>query len=73
MNVRPSPKELDRVRTTIGAALRLEDPPATERAPETLLALLKDLKTSMLDKKREKIFVEVDERIADLMRACREG
>jgi hypothetical protein len=71
MNVRPSPQELARIRCAVGEALRFErDLQVAEPAPESLLALLRELENRMLEAKREKVLREVDARIADLMRAC---
>jgi hypothetical protein len=69
MNARPSIRELDRIRTDIGARLRIEHA-VTEPAPESLIALLKELVTRVRDAKREKLFAEVDARVAELLRAA---
>jgi len=55
MNARPSIRELDRIRRDIGARLRIEHA-VTEPAPESLVALLKELVTRVRDAKREKLF-----------------
>ena len=65
MNVRASIHELDRIRRDIGAALRIEC--GAEPAPQGLLALLKDLETNIRDPERERLFAEVDARIAELV------
>jgi hypothetical protein len=69
MNVRPNIRELDRVRRDIGARLRIEHA-ATEPAPESLKALLKELVTRVRDAKREKLLAEVDACLAELLRAA---
>jgi hypothetical protein len=69
MNARPSIRELDRIRTDIGARLRIEHA-VTEPAPESLIALLKELVTRVRDAKREKLFAQVDGRVAELLRAA---
>jgi hypothetical protein len=65
MNVRVSIHERDRIRRDIGAALRIEY--AAEPVPESLLALLKDLETRIRNAERERLFAEVDARIAELV------
>jgi hypothetical protein len=69
MNARPSIHELDRIRRDIGARLRIEHA-VTEPTPESLIALLKELETSIRDAKREKLFAEVDARLAELLHAA---
>jgi hypothetical protein len=68
MNARPSPRELDRIRTEIGRALRTEYEVARP-APESLIALLKDLETRVRDVELERHFAEVDAGAAELLRA----
>jgi hypothetical protein len=41
-----------------------------EPAPESLTALLRDLKARILDAERDRLFAEVDVRIAELIRAA---
>jgi hypothetical protein len=69
MNARPSIPERDRIRRDIGARLRIEHA-VTEPAPESLIALLKELVTRVRDAKREKLFTEVDACVAELLRAA---
>jgi hypothetical protein len=69
MNARPTIHELDRIRRDIGARLQIEHAVA-EPAPESLLALLKELETRLRDAKRERLFAEVDVRVAQLLRAA---
>jgi hypothetical protein len=69
MNARPNIRELDRVRRDIGARLRIEYA-VTEPAPENIIALLKELATSVRDTKREKLFAEVDAQVAEVLRAA---
>jgi hypothetical protein len=69
MNARPSIHELDRIRRDIGARLRIEHA-VTEPTPESLIALLKELETSIRDAKREKLFAGVDACVAELLRAA---
>jgi hypothetical protein len=69
MNARPSIRELDRIRRDIGARLRIEHA-VTETAPESLVALLKELVTRVRDAKREKLFAGVDACVAELLRAA---
>jgi hypothetical protein len=69
MNVRESPRELNRVRNDIAAALlRLKH--ERDAAPESLMVLLKQLATRVRDAEREKAFAQVDARIAELMEAA---
>jgi hypothetical protein len=71
MNVRESPRELNRVRNYIAAALlRLKHERDAQPAPESLMVLLKQLATSVRDAEREKAFAQVDARIAELMEAA---
>jgi hypothetical protein len=69
MNVRESPKELNRVRNDIAVALRLEHEREAQPAPDSLTVLLK-LATRVRDAEREKAFAQVDVRIAELMEAA---
>ena len=70
MNVRASPHELGRVRKDIGAALRRrERDDGAQPVPESLLVLLKELATRVRDTERERLFAEVDGRIAELLLA----
>jgi hypothetical protein len=68
MNARPTHHELHRIRRDIGSALRIEHA-TVEPAPQSLLALLEDLKTRVRDAEREKVFAEVEARVAELLRA----
>jgi hypothetical protein len=69
MNARPNTRELDRIRSAVGSALRAEDKVA-EPAPQSLIALLKDLETRVRDAERERAFAEVEGRLAELLRAA---
>jgi hypothetical protein len=71
MNARPSIHELERIRRDIGARLRIEHA-VTEPASESLIALLRDLQNRVLDAEREKVFAEVEPRVAELLRAVRQ-
>jgi hypothetical protein len=68
MNARLNTRELDRVRSAIGSELRTEHA-VVEPAPQSLIALLKDLETRVRDAEREKLFAEVEARVAELLRA----
>jgi hypothetical protein len=71
MNVRESPRELNRVRNDIAAALlRLKHERDAQPAPESLMVLLKELATRVRDAEREKAFAQVDAGIAELMEAA---
>jgi hypothetical protein len=59
-------REVARIRRDIGAALSDEQ----ERPPQSLLTLLKDLGTRVRDRERERLFAEVDTRIAEMVRAA---
>jgi hypothetical protein len=69
MNARSSIRELDRIRSAVGSALRTEYA-AVEPAPESLIALLNDLANRVRDAEREKIFAEVEVRVMELLRAA---
>jgi hypothetical protein len=69
MNARLNIRELDRIRRDIGARLRIEHA-VTEPAPESLIALLKELATRVRDAKREMLFAEVDAQVAEVLRAA---
>ena len=69
MNARPNTRELDRIRSAVGSALRTEHEVA-EPAPQSLIALLKELETRVRDAEREKVFAEVEARVAELLRAA---
>jgi hypothetical protein len=66
MNVRPNIHELDRIRRDVGAQLRIEHE-VTEPAPESLIALLRDLQSRILNAEREKVFAEVESRVEELL------
>ena len=68
MNARTRFPELDRIRRDIGARLRI-DYEVAEPVPQSLIALLKELETRVRDAEREKVFAEVEARVADLLRA----
>jgi hypothetical protein len=65
MNAKPNIRELNRIRTDIGSALRT----FAEPAPQSLLALLRALEACVRDAELEKLFAEVDARVAELLRA----
>jgi hypothetical protein len=69
MNARPNTRELNRIRSAVGSALRTEHEVA-EPALQSLIALLKELETRVRDAEREKVFAEVDARVAELLRAA---
>jgi hypothetical protein len=71
MNARPNTREFDRIRRDLGARLRIEHAVA-EPAPQSLIALLKDLETRVRDAEREGVFAEVEGRVAELLRAVRQ-
>jgi hypothetical protein len=71
MKARPSIRQLDRIRDAAGSALRTEYA-APEPSPPSLIAVLKDLETRVRDAEREKVFAEVEPRVAELLRAVRQ-
>jgi hypothetical protein len=73
MNVRAGPDDLNRIRSTIGAALRVEQDRAAERAPQHLMDLLRRLEVRARDAQREKAFADVDAAVVELVRASRKG
>jgi hypothetical protein len=70
MNVRTSPPDLDRIRSTIGTALRVEYDAAAEPAPQSLIDLLRQLEIHVRDAQREKAFADVDVAVDVLVRAA---
>ena len=74
MNVRASPHDLERMRSTIGAALRVEHDSVAERAPQSLMDLrqleIHGLEIHGRDAQREKVFADVDAAVAVLVRAA---
>jgi hypothetical protein len=70
MNVRASPHDFDRIRSTIGAALRVEHDRVAEPAPQSLMDLLRQLEIHARDAQREKVFADVDAAVAVLVRAA---
>jgi hypothetical protein len=70
MNVRTNSRELDRIRRDVGAALRTERE-VVEPVPPCLVALLRVLEARALDAERERLFGEIDVRIAELIRVAR--
>jgi hypothetical protein len=69
MNARPTGHELYRIRRNIGSALRVEHE-VKSSAPESLVALLRELQTRILDAERERLIAEVDARVEELLRAA---
>jgi hypothetical protein len=77
MNARVRPHELDRIRRDIGSAFRAERG-VQEIAPQSLVALLKDLETRVRnadiararDVECERLLAKVDECVAELMHAA---
>jgi hypothetical protein len=55
MNVQASPHDLDRIRSSIGAAPRVEQDSAAEPAPQRLIDLLRQLEMNVRDAQREKV------------------
>jgi hypothetical protein len=72
MKARTNVPELDRIRRDIGTRLRIEHGVA-ERPPQSLMVLLKELEIRVRDGERERLFAEVDVRIAELIRATTSG
>ena len=70
MNVRASPHDFTRIRSTIGAALRVEHDSVAEPAPQRLRNLLSQLENHARDAQREKVFADVDAAVAVLVRAA---
>src|SRR5271166_559365 len=69
MNAKPTIHELHRIRRDIGVQLRIE-PEVFEPPPQLLMALLKKLEIHVHDAEGERLFVEVDARVAELLRAA---
>jgi hypothetical protein len=70
MNVRASPHDFDRIRSTIGAALRVEHDHVAEPAPQSPMDLLRQLEIHARDAQRETVFADVDAAVAVLVRAA---
>jgi hypothetical protein len=70
MNVRASPHDFTRIRSTIGAALRVEHDRIADPAPQRLMNLLRQLESHARDAQREKVFADVDAAVAVLVRAA---
>jgi hypothetical protein len=70
MNVRASLHDFDRIRSTIGAALRVEHDTPVEPAPQSLIDLLRQLEIHVRDVQYEKVFADVDAAVAVLVRAA---
>jgi hypothetical protein len=68
MNARPNTRELDRIRSAVGSALRAEHEVAAP-APQSLIALLKELETPVRAAERERAFAAVEWRVAELLSA----
>jgi hypothetical protein len=76
MNAGPNIYEWDRIRRDIGSALRA-DYDVEEPAPQSLVALLKDLETRVRDAdlarvrdiECERLLAKIDECVAELLRA----
>jgi hypothetical protein len=65
-----APTILDRIRSTIGAALRVEHDSFAEAAPQSLMDLLRQLEIHAREAQREKVFADVDGAVAVLVRAA---
>jgi hypothetical protein len=72
VNAKSSVQELDRIRRDIGSSLRTTHEIA-EAAPQSLMAMLRDIETRIHEAERQRLFAEVDARIAELMRATAES
>jgi hypothetical protein len=68
MNARPNNYELNRIRKDISSAFRAERD-VMAPAPQSLIALLKELETRVRDAELERLYTAVDARVADLLRA----
>jgi hypothetical protein len=68
MNARPNTRELDRIRSAVGSALRAANEVAAP-APQSLIALLKELETRVRAAERERAFAAVELRVAELLSA----
>ena len=68
MNARPNIQELHRIRTDLGSALRTEN--ELEPVSQSLMALLKQLETSVHDAEGETLFAALDVCVAELVRAA---
>jgi hypothetical protein len=67
VNDRPQIQELDRIRRDIGVRLRTEY--AVDPAPQSLVALLKELEIRVRHGELDRRFAEVDQRVAELLHA----
>ena len=68
MNAGSSIRELDRIRSAVGSALRTEYT-AVEPVPESLIALLNDLATRVRDAELDRLFADVEACVAALLHA----
>jgi hypothetical protein len=68
MNARTNFRELDRIRRDIGARLRIEHEVA-EPPPQLLVALLKELEIHEHDVEGQRLFAQVEARVAELLHA----
>jgi hypothetical protein len=68
MNARTNLPELDRIRRDIGARLRIEYEVA--EPPPLLVALLKELEIHEHDVEGQRLFAQVEARVAELLRAA---
>jgi hypothetical protein len=60
---------LDRIRRDIGVRLRI-DPAVFEPLPHSLIALLKELEIHVHHAEGERLFAEIDARVAELLNAA---
>jgi hypothetical protein len=79
MNVRPKLHELDRIRRDVGRAFRAERD-VQEVAPQSLMALLKDLESRIRDAdlarvrdvECKRLLATIDECVVEVLRASRD-
>jgi hypothetical protein len=69
MNARPRIRELNRISRDVGAQLRVE-PDGFGSLPHSLIALLKELEIHVHHAEGERLFAEIDARVAELLNAA---
>jgi hypothetical protein len=69
MNAMPQIRELDRIIRDIGVQLRVE-PEVSEPLPQKLKALLKELEILVHHAERQRLFAEIEIRVAELIDAA---
>jgi hypothetical protein len=68
-NARPRIRELNRISIDVGAQLRVE-PDGLGSLPHSLIALLKEVEIHFHRAEGERLFAEIDARVAELLNAA---